>query len=89
MVSEPTIKWRLAAVMADREMDYKELAEEMGYHPNTVSKLKNNLPDRLEMTTLLGLCQALKCQPGELMVYVEPEPEPEPQKKGRGRKSER
>lgn len=51
-------------------MDYKALGEATGMHPNTISKLKNNLPERLEMTTLLKLCKALKCQPGDLLVYI-------------------
>lgn len=35
------IKWRLAVLMADREIDYKELAEMTGMHPVTISKHKN------------------------------------------------
>ncbi|MEY2833603.1 MAG: hypothetical protein RLZZ574_2862 [Cyanobacteriota bacterium] len=64
------IKWRLAVLMADREMDYKALGEAAKLHPNTISKLKNNMPDRLEMTTLIKLCKALDCQPGELLQYI-------------------
>jgi putative transcriptional regulator len=51
-------------------MDYKTLGAATGMHPNTISKLKNNLPERLEMTTLMKLCKALNCQPGDLLVYV-------------------
>lgn len=64
------IKWRLAAVMADREMDYKDVAAATGMHPGTVSKLKNNLPARLDIETLLKLCEALNCQPGDLLRYM-------------------
>ena len=64
------MKWRLPVLMADREIDYKELAKATGMHPGTISKLKNNLPDRLELTTLLKLCKALRCQPGDLLVYI-------------------
>lgn len=64
------MKWRLPVLMADREVDYKELARVTGMHPGTVSKLKNNLPDRLELATLMKLCKALKCQPGDLLVYI-------------------
>lgn len=56
--------------MAGREMDYKMLAEATGMHPGTVSKLKNNLPDRLDMVTLMKLCKALDCQLGDLLVYI-------------------
>jgi putative transcriptional regulator len=70
------IKWRLAAVMADRETEYKELARLTGLHPVTLSKLKNSrfMPPRLDRTTLEKLCKALDCQPGELLRYI-PEPE--------------
>lgn len=66
------IKWRLAVLMADREVDYKELAQMTGLHPVTISKHKNMrfMPDRLESGTLEKYCQALKCQPGELLIYM-------------------
>jgi putative transcriptional regulator len=62
--------WRLPVLMADRGIDYKELAKITGMHPGTISKLKNNLPDRLELVTLTKLCKALKCQPGDLLTYI-------------------
>jgi putative transcriptional regulator len=66
------IKWRLAVLMADREVDYKRLAEITGMHPVTVSKHKNSkvMPSRLESETLEKYCEALKCQPGELLVWM-------------------
>ena len=66
------IKWRLAAVMADREMDYREVAKAAALHPVTVNKLKNSyeMPPRLDRTTLDKLCQVLKCQPMDLLRYV-------------------
>lgn len=64
------MKWRLPVLMADREMNYRQLAELAQMHPGTISKLKNNLPDRLEMNTLMRLCKALDCQPGDLLVYI-------------------
>jgi putative transcriptional regulator len=66
------IKWRLAAVMADREMDYRQVAEAAGLHYVTVNKLKNSyeMPPRLDRTTLEKLCQVLNCQPSDLLRYV-------------------
>lgn len=66
------IKWRLAVIMADREIDYKELAELTGFHEKTVNKHKNMrvMPNRLEDTTLLQYCKILECQPGDLLVYI-------------------
>lgn len=70
------IKWRLAVLMADREIDYKELAEMTGMHPVTISKHKNIrvMPERLERETLEKYCKALNCQPGDLLTYVPDEP---------------
>lgn len=69
-----SIKWRLAVLMADREVDYKQVAQMTGMHYVTVSKHKNMrvMPERLERDTLEKYCKALNCQPGELLVYVLP-----------------
>lgn len=64
------IKWRLTAVMADREVSIDELIERTGFHRGTISKLRNHPPDRFERETLEKLCKALSCQPGDLMVYI-------------------
>lgn len=64
------IEWRLAKLMAERGVNYKMLGEATGMHPNTISKLKHNPPTRLEMTTLVLLCRALNCQPGDLLTYT-------------------
>ena len=66
------IKWRLAAIMADRELDYKEVAKLTGFNPVTVNRHKNLkvMPSRLEDSTLLAYCKALNCEPGELLKYI-------------------
>jgi len=63
------IEWRLAGLMAKRGMNYRRLGQATGLHPNTISKLKHKPPMRLEMETLIRLCQALDCQPGDLLAY--------------------
>jgi putative transcriptional regulator len=64
------IKWRLKVLMAERDMDNTQLMELTQLHRNTITKLKNNRPDRLTIDTLNRLCQALDCQPGDLMSYI-------------------
>lgn len=64
------IKWRLSAVMADREIDNQTLHLLTGLHPGTISKLRNNPPSRIDVVTLNLLCQALNCQPGELLRFI-------------------
>ncbi|MBD2731270.1 helix-turn-helix transcriptional regulator [Nostoc sp. FACHB-892] len=58
--------------MADREIDYKKLAQMTELHPVTVSKHKNIrvMPERLDRDTLEKYCKALNCQPGDLLTYV-------------------
>ena len=70
------IKWRLAAIMADREMSYKDVAALADLHPVTVNKLKNTyeMPARLDRGTLDKLCRVLDCQPGDLLRHI-PDPE--------------
>ncbi|WP_250564685.1 helix-turn-helix domain-containing protein [Adonisia turfae] len=66
------IKWRLAAVMADRELNYKELAEMVGMNKVTINRMKNKfeLDFNLTPATLEKLCSALSCQPGDLLRWV-------------------
>ena len=64
------IKWRLTAVMADREVSNEKLQELTGFHAGTISKLRNNPPKRVDIDTLDKLCQALSCEPGDLLRYM-------------------
>jgi putative transcriptional regulator len=70
------IRWKLAVVMADRNISNKELAARVGMHPTSVSKIKTRRRlTRIDETTLDALCKALNCQPGDLMVYEEDNPD--------------
>lgn len=72
------IKWKLAVLMADREMDYKQVAKLADLHPVTVNKLKNTyeMPPRLDRDTLEKLCRVLSCEPGDLLKYSPPDQTP-------------
>lgn len=70
------IRWKLAVVMADRNISNKELAARVGMHPTSVSKIKTRRRlTRIDESTLNALCKALNCQPGDLMVYEEDDPD--------------
>jgi putative transcriptional regulator len=70
------IRWKLAVVMADRNISNKELAALVGMHPTSVSKIKTRRRlTRIDESTLDALCKALNCQPGDLMVYEEDNPD--------------
>ncbi|HEY9832492.1 MAG TPA: helix-turn-helix transcriptional regulator [Stenomitos sp.] len=68
------IHWKLAVVMAERNITNKELALLIGMNPKSVSRLKvRRRLTRIDESTLNSLCKALKCQPGDLMIYQEEE----------------
>lgn len=74
MSSEVVIRWRLAVVMAERNISNKELATLIEMNPKSVSRLKvRRRLTRIDESTLNSLCKALNCQPGDLMVYQEDE----------------
>jgi putative transcriptional regulator len=70
------IRWKLAVVMAERNISNKELAALIGMHPTSFSRLKTRRRlTRIDEATLSALCKALNCQPGDLMVYEEDNPD--------------
>ena len=71
------IRWKLAVLMAERNISNKELAVLIGMNPKSVSRLKvRRRLTRIDESTLNALCQALQCQPGDLMVYEEAQDDP-------------
>ena len=64
---------RLDRVMVERKMSLNELAQQVGITNVNLSKLKNNRVNAIRFSTLAGLCQALGCQPGDILEYEEDE----------------
>lgn len=60
---------RLDRVMADRKMSLNELAERVGISNVNLSKLKNNRVTAIRFSTLEAVCEALDCQPGDILEY--------------------
>jgi putative transcriptional regulator len=62
VVATELVKWKLRAIMADRQITNAELAHKVGLHVNTISKWKNvNEMPRISGSELDELCAALKC----------------------------
>lgn len=59
-------------MLATRKMGVGELAEQVGITPANLSVLKNGHAKAVRFTTLVALCEALDCQPGDLLRW-EPE----------------
>ena len=68
-----TIELKLDRVMLDRHMQLKELAEHVGITNVNLSKIKNNRVTAIRFSTLAAICEALDCQPGDILVYDEQE----------------
>lgn len=60
---------RLDRVMADRKMLLKDLAEEVGVSNVNLSKLKTGKAVAVRFSTLEAICEALDCQPGDILEY--------------------
>lgn len=67
---------RLDRVMADRKMSLNELSEKVGVANVNLSKLKNGHISAVRFSTLSAICEALRCQPGDILEY-DPEHEQE------------
>lgn len=56
-------------MMARRKMSSGELAERVGITPANLSVLKTGKAKAIRFTTLEAICQALDCQPGDILEY--------------------
>ena len=58
-------------MLAKRKMSSGELAERIGITQANLSILKTGKAKAIRFKTLIALCQALDCQPGDLLEYKE------------------
>ncbi|MEG0854918.1 MAG: helix-turn-helix transcriptional regulator [Terrisporobacter sp.] len=61
----------LDVMMAKRKISSKDLAEKIDITNANLSILKNNKAKAVRFSTLNEICKALKCQPGDILEYVE------------------
>lgn len=66
-----SVEVHLDRVLSARGMTLTELAERVGVTVVNLSVLKNGRAKAVRFSTLTSLCQALDCQPGDLLT-VEP-----------------
>ncbi|MCR9153613.1 MAG: helix-turn-helix transcriptional regulator [Bacteroidetes bacterium] len=63
------IRVEIDVMLARRKMKLKDLAEEIGLSVTNLSLLKTGKAKGVRFETLAAICQALDCQPGDLLVY--------------------
>ncbi|MFF3689930.1 helix-turn-helix domain-containing protein [Streptomyces sp. NPDC002187] len=66
---EHAIHVHLDKLLAERNMTLAELAARVGVTNVNLSILKNGRAKAMRFTTLTHICQALDCQPGDLLSY--------------------
>ena len=66
---------RLDRDMADRKISLKELSEKVGVTNVNLSKMKTGKISAIRFSTLEAICDALDCQPGDILEYLPDESE--------------
>ncbi len=61
----------LDVMLAKRKMRSKELAERVGITVQNVSLLKSGKVKGVRFETLDKICEALECQPGDILSFEE------------------
>lgn len=61
-------------MLARRKMRLNTLAEQVGITPQNLSVLKTGRAKAIRFSTLEALCEALDCQPGDLLSHEHGQP---------------
>jgi putative transcriptional regulator len=65
------IRVDLDVMMARRKISLTELSQKVGITMANLSILKNGRAKAVRMSTLEAICKALRCQPGDILIYEE------------------
>jgi putative transcriptional regulator len=74
----------LDVMLARRKMRSKELAERIGITEQNVSLLKSGKVKGVRFDTLALICEALDCQPGDILEYRDDAGDIAPARRARG-----
>ena len=70
---EGEIIFNIDVMLARRKMSVTQLAEKVGITLANMSILKTGKAKAVKVTTLAKLCEALDCQPGDILEYRRPQ----------------
>ena len=68
-MEEDKIIFNIDVMLAKRKMSVSELADKVGITLANMSILKTGKAKAVKVTTLAKLCEALDCQPGDILEY--------------------
>ena len=71
---EGEIVFNIDVMLAKRKMSLTELSSRVGITLANMSILKTGKAKAVKISTLAKLCEALDCQPGDLLEYRKPAP---------------
>lgn len=66
---EGDIIFNIDVMLAKRKMSLTELADKVGITVTNMSVLKTGKAKAVKVSTLAKLCEALDCQPGDILEY--------------------
>ncbi len=69
------IRINLDVMLARRKVKSCDLAAEIGITPQNLSILKTGKARAIRLETLASICRYLRCQPGDILEYIEEEGE--------------
>lgn len=69
-----SVVMRLDVMLAKRKMSSLELAEKIGLTPAMLSRIKTGKIKGIRFETLELICEALDCEPGDILEIVKDEP---------------
>lgn len=61
---------KVSELMGRYRMTQKQLSDQTGIRPNTVSAYWHGTVQRVDVEHMGRLCKALNCQPGDIFEYV-------------------
>lgn len=65
------IRINLDVMLARRKIKSNDLAARIGITPQNLSILKTGKARAIRLETLAAICQHLRCQPGDILEYVD------------------
>lgn len=63
------IRCRLKVILAEKDLQQKDLVKMTGGQANTISKMCRNEIKHIPVDTLNAICESLQIQPGDLFIY--------------------
>lgn len=65
------IKCRLKVLLAEHDLQQKDLAQMTGIQTNTISKMCRNDIRQIPISALNEICKYFKCQPSDIFQYID------------------